>query len=1540
MRKWKWEEQPSEIEKLQRLIKRRDRIRKSRDNNHIFESLDPISGEIKYAFWNLHHKQTIHKVLSKAGQRIQTFEAFLLFIVCFTGCFSTLKFFSDTQPLREWLGPFQTGSIQKDWRTFYIYNFYPLLGNLSKFDDNIIEKYIFKDDCLLLVMSPFWNHFKNPRYFGFFPMNRDLDASSYSSSCHFGQKNFRICVKTQKSMIFDVVPLLMEPFWLKAKNFELDLNPLYEKDISNFSAPKIKKRKSSLQFASIDESFEKKKRNKIEQIKSLFRNDIKNELNRIKQIKSLLQDDIKEIENSLQNPFIAVSKAIRIDKINNITENEEDSLRFVSLDEINLLDNSFENNEINDVEDINSQDSIFIIEDLPIERTIPKDIEQEKEDNASLTYQSYINKLQLQHYLLYQYRDAFYIDGLFPIDFIDIYSLNSEDLEEVEEFEELGIDIEEEEEREEFEELELEEGAPKPLNLISKIGRRVQRLRYRLKYKCLSFFRALDEELDVDDLLEDSDEFYEPLEVIDFFKEIIFPSYYLRPRYFSGYRFPDNYTNGFFQIFLDPIFAANELKKREIIYIVLPENVRKIMMKDIIEIHEKKENINLEDLKIHSFFSRSNPISDDINEVLKDNYYQKKFGIYKDKINKKFFGRRKTRTFVFKHSFFTNFTEPLHDQSWLVFTKVILSLLVVKGFQYSYKEYGREIVNALLKFFKLLGLIEDEEWIRDELGFSSTTKGFRIIRSVNKKLDDIIEDKFVKNLLYDITIFFLARYNLNIRSLNFIRNPKRLSKSLSFRSLLLIGPPGTGKTSFVKAISGQIGIPILVQSGNVLKNYYKDRGRGARSIQNLFNRARRTTPCVVFIDELDCIGFKRQFFTENTMGGQDAIILLEDAATQSNYLPSDDLSPYLPKTDLKTLPDPRDIFDHEFEDTLWDILNTEKTKVKTTVLRENQMNQKRKEEQLGMLMQLLIELDGLYPLNDIVVIGATNRPQVLDPALLRSGRFHKIIKLDLPSCPRRVKLLKFYCSSIGVEKYFPWEYTAKQMVGLSAADIAAIISCSALIVNLELEKNFEAEMEHTLESIEQATATIISYSVPDKAVHFENFFYYFSNQSKFRYFKNSLFYNNRLNTKIQNFANFTIINEETIPVERIYCNLIFPQIKKLAYYKIGRALIHFSFQTSSSSPYLTLEERPKNFRYMANNGIVINAMESFHFRDQLEEQLMGFFAGKASEFLSCYTSISNHIRQLPAPNSFNPSNLGEDEMQVGALLSLLIAERWYFYAESICTQNHHPLFESRNFAELIPEDINLFYALLVDAYREMGKNNRAQDENQKWLYRTWWMKKLYDQENFFERKFMKWYRIYLPDPDEIEQSIEWRPPDQYCLTIKSRSLNTKPLMYWNSFLKLSRYYIQYGLMFNTFNSIVLFLQNKKELLDYLIDFFLRSDVVRGYQLINLFLKFLNRENIFLMSQTKNRKNNIQPIFSEFPATKTSIIKNWGLNSRRKTDRYFNFNQRIKSYSRNQYEKSKIFKVYDFANRFLYAFKKGHKQIDKQIILLINHQPQK
>ena len=232
-----------------------------------------------------------------------------------------------------------------------------------------------------------------------------------------------------------------------------------------------------------------------------------------------------------------------------------------------------------------------------------------------------------------------------------------------------------------------------------------------------------------------------------------------------------------------------------------------------------------------------------------------------------------------------------------------------------------------------------------------------------------------------------AKENLS-EIVDYLHNPakyREIGASMP-KGILLVGPPGTGKTMLAKAVAGESNVPFFSMSGSEFVEMFV--GMGASKVRDLFRQAKEKAPCIVFIDEIDAIGQKR----DGRVGGNDE--------------------------------------------------------------REQTLN------------QLLTEMDGFESNNGVIILAATNRPESLDPALTRPGRFDRRVPVELPDLKGREEILKVHAKKVKLDESVDFNKIARMASGASGAQLANIINEAALRAVRE-NRSFvtEADLEESIEVV-------------------------------------------------------------------------------------------------------------------------------------------------------------------------------------------------------------------------------------------------------------------------------------------------------------------------------------------------------------------------------------------------------------------------------------------------------------------------------------------
>jgi cell division protease FtsH len=246
----------------------------------------------------------------------------------------------------------------------------------------------------------------------------------------------------------------------------------------------------------------------------------------------------------------------------------------------------------------------------------------------------------------------------------------------------------------------------------------------------------------------------------------------------------------------------------------------------------------------------------------------------------------------------------------------------------------------------------------------------------------------------------------------FLKTPKKfqLLGGRIPKGVLLVGPPGTGKTMLAKAVAGEAGVPFFSVSGSEFVEMFV--GLGAARVRDLFAQAQEKAPCIIFVDELDALGKARG---ANPLGGHDE--------------------------------------------------------------REQTLN------------QLLVEMDGFDPKKGVIIMAATNRPEILDPALLRPGRFDRQVLVDRPDIQGREAILQVHAKGVKLAPEVDLKVLAARTPGFVGADLANLINEGALLAARKNKTQVEmADLEEAIDRVVaglEKKARVMSPKERERVAHHE-----------------------------------------------------------------------------------------------------------------------------------------------------------------------------------------------------------------------------------------------------------------------------------------------------------------------------------------------------------------------------------------------------------------------------------------------------------------------
>lgn len=274
----------------------------------------------------------------------------------------------------------------------------------------------------------------------------------------------------------------------------------------------------------------------------------------------------------------------------------------------------------------------------------------------------------------------------------------------------------------------------------------------------------------------------------------------------------------------------------------------------------------------------------------------------------------------------------------------------------------------------IMGRMTNGGAIGNAMSFGKANAKIYVEAQTGKTFADVAGEDEAKDALQEIV--------------NFLHEPAKYAEigAKLPKGVLLVGPPGTGKTLLARAVAGEAKVPFFSISGSEFVEMFV--GMGAAKVRDLFKQADEKAPCIVFIDEIDTIGKKR------------------DSGFSSN------------------------------------------------------------DEREQTLNQLLTEMDGFDPQKGVVILAATNRPDTLDPALLRPGRFDRRIPVELPDLNGRIAILKVHARDVKMSGDINFEVIARATSGASGAELANIINEAALrAVKLGRDTVIQEDLEESVEVV-------------------------------------------------------------------------------------------------------------------------------------------------------------------------------------------------------------------------------------------------------------------------------------------------------------------------------------------------------------------------------------------------------------------------------------------------------------------------------------------
>ena len=749
--------------------------------------------------------------------------------------------------------------------------------------------------------------------------------------------------------------------------------------------------------------------------------------------------------------------------------------------------------------------------------------------------------------------------------------------------------------------------------------------------------------------------------------------------------------------------------------------------------------------------------------------------------------------------------EPVTIYSWFIFSQFLIVPFVLALTQWVKFIVIRDFYIEL--HYRIYPIFKNDPYITRAIAKSLRDcyhwtgqvpyEPFRIFRNIKRRFTDIV----------GIEPDVLCRSGEIALSL---RNRGRGGPA-SPKGVLLYGPPGNGKTFLVQAIAGEANVPLIALTTSELLDKRKHRS----SVDGLiaaFKLAKDLSPCILFIDEIDGLGMKRSSMLAQeadapspedslwsfvrSVPPRTTLPFIARGKLNKSYTNAANTNPLLAQKKLRERSmeglldrkryniDTED--DYRSEYPVYEAPEPRKVLSPTASAR------------VALVTAFLSLMDYLRPQDGIVVIGATNRISVLDPAVRRSGRLDLHIPINAPADERRVEIMRYYTSRLGLQESIPWDYMTERTRAYSVADLETMINQSAMISILKGK-------QHTLDSLEDALDAT---------------------------------------------ARYRHIRANRIP---------YPIVKKLpehdplffvriSYYQASRALVHNILPDHPTLPFVQMQLEP-----FAPEVPIEKLVRRPYTLQDLEDRLSAMLAGKAGEFLLLYGCPFKNQEEINERQLFE-SNLGVEEVGYAVDLAYAIVDQWLLIDDfTLPIRKALKLQEGEN-DEMFFEpggDIGrphfLRYNLEETAklHSRQTKLHTSMFDKKFRIYNNFvdtlrWFAETKASMNLITEHFLKWSRLFTPHPfkrnvwEPVEQYYSQRPhfkvinPSKPSPNDKLTEIKVRPT--FPDLALIDRDYLMQAVILKCFNNALELLDKHRTVVDRMANHLLQKKKLRSFEM--------------------------------------------------------------------------------------------------------------